>query len=96
MIECDSMTVTEVFFEAGAPYALHSHAAEQVCYVLKGLLRVWAGVGEVEPLDVAAGDIVQFASNVPHRIEAIEETLMVQVSTPRRQDIADRMRAAES
>ena len=39
-----------------------------------------------EQIDVKAGDVLHLPSNLPHKAEALEDTLDVDVFTPPRQD----------
>jgi quercetin dioxygenase-like cupin family protein len=64
----------------------HEHHNEQISYILKGTLRFWLGDDESEVIDVAAGEVLTIPPNVPHRAEALDDVLDVDVFTPPRED----------
>src|SRR5262245_23912440 len=55
--------------------ALHSRKNEQLTYILEGTLRLWLGEDEAEIVDVKAGEVLHIPANLPHRAEALEDTL---------------------
>ena len=85
----DSTMVAHVYLEKGAIVPEHSHHNEQLTYVLKGKLRFWVGEDFAQVVDVGEGEILHLPSNVPHRAEALEETLDVDIFNPPRQDWLD-------
>ncbi len=81
--------VAHVYLDKGAVVPLHSHDNEQFTYILEGALRLWIGEDESYEVDVVAGEILHIPSNVPHKAEALEDTVDVDVFTPPRQDWLD-------
>ena len=57
--------------------------------ILEGKLRFWLGEDGSEVVDVAAGEVLHLPSNLPHKAEALEDTLDVDVFHPPRQDWLD-------
>jgi len=90
IINGDRMMLTHVYLKRGAVVPLHSHENEQITYILEGTLRFWIGDEESEPVDVRAGEVLHIPSNVPHKAEALEDTLDVDVFSPPRQDWLDK------
>jgi quercetin dioxygenase-like cupin family protein len=86
----DGMMVAHVYLEKGAIVPEHSHHNEQLTYVLKGKLRFWVGDDFARVIDVGEGEILHLPSHVPHKAEALEETLDVDIFNPPRQDWLDR------
>ena len=86
VINGDRMMLTHVYLKRGAVVPLHSHENEQLTYILEGALRFWIGDEESEPIDIRAGEVLHIPSNVPHKAEALEDTLDVDVFCPPRQD----------
>jgi quercetin dioxygenase-like cupin family protein len=80
------MMIAHVYLAKGAIVPEHSHHNEQITYVLEGLLRFTLGD---ETIDVAAGEVLTIPAHVPHRAEALEDTLDVDVFHPPRQDWLD-------
>jgi quercetin dioxygenase-like cupin family protein len=90
IINGDRMMLTHVYLRKGAVVPLHSHHNEQLTYILEGALRFWVGDEASEPVDVRAGGVLHIPSNVPHKAEALEDTLDVDVFSPPRQDWLDK------
>lgn len=68
----------------GASVPEHSHANEQITYILEGALRFTMGDGRV--ITVRAGQVLVIPSNMPHRAEALEDTLDLDIFDPPRAD----------
>jgi quercetin dioxygenase-like cupin family protein len=86
VIHSDTMTVVRVHFKKGCEVAEHSHPNEQVSMVEQGALKfVMDGVEQV----VRPGGVVRIAPNLLHSVQAIEDCVMVEVFSPRRQDWID-------
>lgn len=81
--------VAHVYLDKGAVVPRHSHDNEQFSYILEGSLRFWIGEDEAEEVDLHAGEILHIPSNVPHKAEALEDTVDVDIFTPPRQDWLD-------
>ena len=82
--------VAQVFLKKGAIVQTHKHESEQITYILDGALRLWLGTNGEQDVTVHAGEILTIPSNVPHRAEALEDTLDVDVFSPPRQDWIDK------
>ena len=78
--------VAQVFLKRGAVVQTHTHESEQITYILEGALRLWLGANSEQEVTVRAGEILTIPSNIPHRAEALEDTLDVDVFSPPRQD----------
>jgi quercetin dioxygenase-like cupin family protein len=86
LITGDDMMLAHVYLDKGAVVPKHSHHNEQLTYILEGALRFWIGDDGVEELVVGAGEVLHIPSNVPHRAEALEDTLDVDIFSPPRED----------
>ena len=89
IITGERMMLAHVYFAKGAVVPLHVHENEQLTYILEGTLRFWLGDDESEVVDVAAGEVLHIPSNVPHKAEALEQTLDLDVFCPPRADWLD-------
>ena len=78
--------ISHVYLAQGCVVPLHSHDNEQLTYILEGTLRFWIGADGAETIDVAAGEVLHLPSGVPHKAEALEDTLDVDIFSPPRQD----------
>ena len=77
------MTIARVHLQKYAVVPEHSHVNEQLTYILEGVLRFWID-GRV--IDVHAGEVLCIPSNMPHKAEALEDTVDLDVFYPPRQD----------
>ena len=89
LVTGDRMMLAHVYLEKGAIVPKHSHDNEQITYILEGALHFWIGENGEEELDLRAGEVLHIPSNVPHKAEALEDTLDVDVFSPPRQDWLD-------
>jgi len=86
----ERMMLAHVYLDKGAIVPTHSHENEQLTWILEGALRFWIGEeGSIEELVVSAGEVLYIPSNVPHKAEALEDTLDIDVFSPPRQDWLD-------
>ena len=88
LIATERMMLAHVYLEKGCIVPTHSHENEQLTYILEGVLRFWLGEAE-SVVDVAAGEVLHIPSNLPHKAEALETTLDVDIFCPPRQDWLD-------
>ncbi|HEY8831176.1 MAG TPA: cupin domain-containing protein, partial [Gemmatimonadaceae bacterium] len=63
---------------------------EQLTYILEGALKFSIGEDGSKEITVSVGEVLLIPSNVPHKAEALEETLDVDVFSPPRQDWLDK------
>jgi quercetin dioxygenase-like cupin family protein len=90
LITGDRMMLAHVYLKKGCIVPKHSHDNEQLTYILEGALKFWVGEDEAEEITVRAGEVLLIPSRVPHKAEALEETLDVDVFSPPRQDWLDK------
>jgi quercetin dioxygenase-like cupin family protein len=89
LITGERMMLAHVYLDKGCVVPKHSHENEQLSYILDGALRFWLGDDESEVVDVAAGEVLHLPSHLPHKAEALEDTVDVDVFCPPRQDWLD-------
>ena len=89
LITGERMMLAHVYIEKGCVVPKHSHENEQLTYILDGALRFWLGEDEAEEIIVRSGEVLVIPSNLPHRAEALEDTLDVDIFSPPRQDWLD-------
>ena len=90
LITGDRMMLAHVYLDKGCIVPKHSHENEQLTYILQGALRFWIGEDEQKEVIVRAGEVLVIPSNVPHKAEALEDTLDVDIFSPPRQDWLDK------
>jgi quercetin dioxygenase-like cupin family protein len=75
-----SMVFVETTFAKGGGSPPHSHADhDSIVYVVRGRMRVTIGS---ETWEAAPGDAFQHRPGVVHYMEALEETVTVEVKSP--------------
>ena len=90
LITGERMMLAHVYLQKGCIVPKHSHENEQITYILEGALRFWIGADEQKEVIVRAGEVLHIPSHVPHKAEALEDTLDVDIFSPPRQDWLDK------
>ncbi len=90
LITGERMMLSHVYIKKGGIVPLHHHDNEQLTYVLEGALKFWIGSEDGQEIVVHAGEVLVIPSNVPHKAEALEDTLDVDIFCPPRQDWLDK------
>jgi quercetin dioxygenase-like cupin family protein len=90
LITGDKMMIAHVYLKKGCIVPKHSHMNEQITYILEGELKFWIGEDESKIVHVKAGEVLHIPSNVPHKAEALSDTLDVDIFDPPRQDWIDK------
>lgn len=83
MLSGEHTTVARVFLTRGAVVPRHTHVSEQFSLILSGALKFIFDDSEVI---VRSGELLFIPSNVPHAAEALEETVDLDIFSPRRDD----------
>ncbi len=86
LITGDRMMLAHVYLAKGCIVPKHSHMNEQLTYILEGALRFWLGEDQKEEVVVRAGEVLHIPANLPHKAEALEDTLDVDIFDPPRED----------
>jgi quercetin dioxygenase-like cupin family protein len=86
LITGDRMMIAHVYLAKGAVVPQHAHHNEQITYILEGAVRFWLGDDGSQIVDVVAGEVLTIPAHLPHRAEALEDTVDVDVFTPPRED----------
>ena len=79
----EQMTIARLNIQKGAVVPEHAHINEQVANVEQGSLKFHIGG---EDLVVSAGESLVIPPNVPHGVVALEDYVVTDVFTPRRDD----------
>lgn len=83
VLHTESLTLARITLAAGAHVPRHDHESEQIANVLEGRVRFTIG-DEVQV--VAAGESVSVPSFAPHEVEALEDSVVLDVFSPARAD----------
>jgi quercetin dioxygenase-like cupin family protein len=79
--------VARVLLKKGCIVPEHSHHNEQLTYVLDGALKFWIDGKEIV---VHAGEVLCIPAHMPHKAEAMEDTVDLDVFNPPRADWIDK------
>ena len=83
VIHGEKMTLALIHLRKGAVVPVHQHAYEQASIVQSGRIRfVVAG----EEAWLLAGDMIVTPPEAPHTVEALEESLVLDIFSPHRDD----------
>lgn len=86
LITGDRMMLAHVYLRKGCIVPKHAHMNEQLTYILEGALRFWLGDDQTDEVIVRAGEVLHIPGHVPHKAEALEDTLDVDIFSPPRED----------
>jgi len=83
VIHGETMTVARVYLRQGCAVPEHSHHNEQISMIERGAVKfVIAGKEKV----LKAGEVLRIPANVPHSAEALEDCVVMDLFSPRRED----------
>jgi quercetin dioxygenase-like cupin family protein len=78
LIKGDEMTFLEIRY-AGVGSPLHTHTHESIAYVVKGKVKSTVGADE---FIMGPGDVCRHPAGVLHGLEAIEDSVVVEIKSP--------------
>lgn len=83
VMHTQNMTMARLMLKKGAVVPEHHHINEQISSVTEGSLVFFIGGEEIV---VKAGESLVIPPNVPHRVEALEDSVAVDLFAPLRED----------
>jgi len=78
-----NMMLARVLLKRGCVVPEHSHHNEQITYILEGALKFWIDGKEII---VNAGEVLTIPPHMPHKAEALVDTVDLDVFNPPRED----------
>src|SRR5882762_3961921 len=75
--------LARVLLKKGCIVPEHSHHNEQLTYILDGALKFWIDGKEIV---VNAGEVLTIPPHMPHKAEALEDTIDLDIFNPPRAD----------
>ena len=87
MVVGHNVMLTRVLLKKGCIIPEHSHVNEQLSYILEGALKFWIDGREIV---VHAGEVLTIPPNMPHKAEALEDTVDLDIFHPPRADWINR------
>jgi quercetin dioxygenase-like cupin family protein len=82
----DRVTVARFELRRGGVVPVHAHENEQISMVMSGALKFKAGGRETV---VRGGEVIQLPGGLPHEVEVLEDSVVIDVFSPVRQDWID-------
>lgn len=82
-VHCDRITIARLTLKKGALVPRHQHENEQVTNLESGRLRFIFDDGEII---LAKGDSLQIPSHADHSVEALEDSVALDLFVPVRED----------
>ena len=86
MITGENLMFARIVLKKGAVVPEHSHINEQLTYIVEGALKFWIDGREIV---VRSGEVLCIPPNMPHKAEAVEDTIDMDIFYPPRQDWLD-------
>ena len=83
VIHTDAMTIAQLWLGKGSVVPLHQHVNQQTTMVKSGALEFEMGG---EKILLRAGDVLVIPPNLPHSVEALEDSTATDLFTPARED----------
>jgi quercetin dioxygenase-like cupin family protein len=78
-----NVMMARVLLKKGCIVPEHSHHNEQITYILEGALKFWIDGKEIV---VNAGEVLAIPPHMPHKAEAVEDTVDLDIFNPPRAD----------
>jgi quercetin dioxygenase-like cupin family protein len=75
--------LARILLKKGCVVPQHSHHNEQLSYMVEGALKFWIGGEEII---LSAGEVLCIPANMPHKAEAVEDSVSLDIFTPPRAD----------
>jgi len=83
VVHTEQMTIARIQLDAGAQVPAHTHHNAQVSMVLAGRIRF---IVDGQPVEVAAGQVLELKPHQPHGVEILEDSVILDLFTPPRED----------
>lgn len=83
LIVGQDLMLARVLLKKGCVVPEHSHPNEQLTYILEGALKFWIDGKEIV---VHSGEFLTIPPNMPHKAEAVEDTVDIDIFYPPRAD----------
>jgi mannose-6-phosphate isomerase len=88
--EAESYVGKLLFIRAGHALSLQYHRVKDESWLVRegrATLELGPVDGELEAVEIGAGDAFRYTPGTVHRISALEDTLILEVSTPHLDDV---------
>lgn len=88
--EADAYVGKVLFVRAGQALSLQYHETKDEAWLVQegnALLELGELAGELRTVEISAGDAFRFRPGTVHRVTAVEDTRILEVSTPQLDDV---------
>lgn len=86
MVQGEQMLLARVHLERGCHVALHQHVSEQMAVVVSGHVA-WTLGADGDPaqrtVEMRGGEVMHLPSNLWHGVDAIEDTEIIDILSPK-------------
>ncbi|MEO8008833.1 MAG: cupin domain-containing protein [Betaproteobacteria bacterium] len=79
LMQGETMALLEVRMRAGVSSSMHAHSHESLLYVVSGRLRT---IVNDKTFELGPGDVCRHPRDARHWVEALEDTVFVEVKSP--------------
>ena len=86
LLTSERVMLAHVYLKKGCIVPKHQHVHEQLAYILSGALKFWIDDDESREQIVRAEEVLHLPSNIWHKAEALEDTTVLDVFSPPRED----------
>ena len=83
VIHTETMSISQIGVLRGYVVPVHHHVNEQVTMVNTGRVRFFI---DGKPAEMGPGDVIRVPGNAPHYLEALEDSTLTELFSPRRED----------
>jgi quercetin dioxygenase-like cupin family protein len=83
LITGENLMFARILLKKGMVVPEHSHHNEQLTFVVEGALKFWIDSREIV---VRSGEVLCIPPHMPHKAEALEDTIDMDIFYPPRQD----------
>ena len=83
VIHTETMSISQIGVLRGYVVPVHQHGNEQVTMVKTGRVRFFI---DGQPAEMGPGDVIRVPGNAPHNLEALEDSTLTELFSPRRED----------
>jgi quercetin dioxygenase-like cupin family protein len=83
LIVGQQVMLARILLKKGCVVPWHSHVNEQLSSIFEGALKFWSDGREIV---VRPGEVLVIPPNMPHKAEALEDTLAIDTFHPPRED----------
>lgn len=78
-----NITVAQIGLKEGSVVPSHAHHNEQISSVIRGAIKVET---DTEEFTVEAGNLITLPPNIPHKVTALKDSLVLDTFSPPRKD----------